>query len=301
MSTILKALRRLEEEKAARADRALREEVVAAGPPVPPRGLRSLPLGAAALVLAAAVIGIGLAARPWLAGRATPPGVDSAPPVQAVAPPAPAAAAPPAPAPEPARVIVSMAPAASAAPGAAPHAGRTSALDDVREFAVEGAEEAPEEAEPRVAAAAPREPQGVPLSALPDASSPQLLGEPPAEHAAPPPAAEPSAPAPAPPPKTGVRPRAEPAASAAPKAATVLHPAAAARPAHGSGVVVARTIWHPTPERRIAVVRRSGASGEQQVHEGEVVAGLEVVKIEPSGVVFLRDGHEFRQPVGDGR
>jgi hypothetical protein len=288
LSTILKALRRLEEERAARADRALREEVVAASPPPAPRGTRALPIGAAALALAAAVLGIGLAVRPWLAGRTTPPSVSSPPPSPVLASPPRTA---PVAAPEPAPVIIAIAPDPAPVAALAP--------TPQAEPPIFAAASEPQAALPVVAAAS--EPEGVPLSALPDAVSPPH-GEARGEDAAPLPAVEPLpaaeplpiaapiAPAPA-----AARPRPEPAARPAPK------PAAVAHPARGSGVVVASTVWHPTAERRVAVVRRSGSSGEQEVHEGEVVAGLEVLRIEPSGVVFLRDGHEFRQPVGDGR
>lgn len=282
MSTILKALRRLEEEKAARADRALREEVVAAAPPPAPRGTRALPIGAAVLALAAAVLGIGLAVRPWLAGRTTLPSVSSPPPSPVRASPPRAA---PVAAPEPAPVIIAIAPDPAPVAALAP---TPQAAPPTFPVASE-----PQAALPVVAAAS--EPEGVPLSALPDAVSPPR-GETRGEDAAPLPVAEPLpiaapiAPAPA-----AARPRPEPAARPAPK------PPAVAHPARGSGVVVASTVWHPTAERRVAVVRRSGSAGEQEVHEGEIVAGLEVLRIEPSGVVFLRDGHEFRQPVGDGR
>lgn len=63
-------------------------------------------------------------------------------------------------------------------------------------------------------------------------------------------------------------------------------------------VVVTRTIWHPSAERRVALVLGAGDSQEREVHEGESVGSLQVLRIEPSDVVFLRDGVEVRQRVG---
>jgi len=80
-----------------------------------------------------------------------------------------------------------------------------------------------------------------------------------------------------------------------PTHAKAAHPHAAA-PA--PEVVVTRTIWHPSAERRVALVRGAGDSREREVHEGESVGSLQVLRIEPSDVVFLRQGVEIRQRVG---
>jgi hypothetical protein len=63
-------------------------------------------------------------------------------------------------------------------------------------------------------------------------------------------------------------------------------------------LVVTRTVWHPSAERRVAVVRGPGDSQEREVHEGDSVGPLEVLRIEPSDVVFLHNGVEIRQRVG---
>ena len=73
------------------------------------------------------------------------------------------------------------------------------------------------------------------------------------------------------------------------------HPHAATS---SSEVVVTRTTWHPSAERRVAVVRGAGDSQEREVHEGDSVGSLQVLRIEPSDVVFLRQGVEVRQRVG---
>ena len=61
---------------------------------------------------------------------------------------------------------------------------------------------------------------------------------------------------------------------------------------------VARTIWHPTADRRLAYVDVSGQAGPLRVREGDAVGHLIVQKIEPWGVVFLDDGIEIRHRVG---
>ena len=63
-------------------------------------------------------------------------------------------------------------------------------------------------------------------------------------------------------------------------------------------VRVARTIWHPTPDRRYAFVEVSGQAGSLRVREGDRVGRLGVKTIEPWGVVFLDDGVEIRYRVG---
>jgi hypothetical protein len=78
--------------------------------------------------------------------------------------------------------------------------------------------------------------------------------------------------------------------------------ASAAAPAPPvAAVQVARTHWHPTPDKRIAIVEVEGRPGPVELHEGDLVGSLVVGTIQPSGVVFLRDGVEVRQPVGTRR
>jgi hypothetical protein len=61
---------------------------------------------------------------------------------------------------------------------------------------------------------------------------------------------------------------------------------------------VERTQWHPTPAKRSALVR-VGADETREVREGDSVGGLVVKEIRPSGVLFLRDGAEFKRAVGE--
>ena len=66
-------------------------------------------------------------------------------------------------------------------------------------------------------------------------------------------------------------------------------------------LLVTQTIWHPRAERRIALIERLDASdGEEllRMREGDRIGSLELVSIEPAGVVFVHDGIELRRRVG---
>lgn len=70
------------------------------------------------------------------------------------------------------------------------------------------------------------------------------------------------------------------------------------RPRAGAAVRVARTLWHPSPERRLAWVEIEGQTALREVREGERIGSYLVREIEPAGVVF-RDGDiEMRREVG---
>lgn len=60
--------------------------------------------------------------------------------------------------------------------------------------------------------------------------------------------------------------------------------------ARAAEVSIVRTIWHPSPERRIAHVQIAGESSDREVHEGDVVEGYEIEEIKLTGVVFVREG-----------
>jgi hypothetical protein len=63
-------------------------------------------------------------------------------------------------------------------------------------------------------------------------------------------------------------------------------------------VLVVRTVWHPTAERRIAEIEVEGRPELLLLHEGDAVGPLVVSEIEPSGVVFLHDKVELRRRIG---
>jgi hypothetical protein len=62
---------------------------------------------------------------------------------------------------------------------------------------------------------------------------------------------------------------------------------------------VERTVWHPTAERRFALIEFDESAERREVREGDAVGPLVVSKIEPSGVVFVHDGVELRRRVGE--
>jgi hypothetical protein len=63
-------------------------------------------------------------------------------------------------------------------------------------------------------------------------------------------------------------------------------------------VVVQRTIWHPDSSQRTAEVRLKGEPTPLTLREGDAVGTLVVLRIEPSGVVFLNDRVEIHQRIG---
>ena len=344
MSTILKALRRLEQEKT-RKDRPLREQVTGAngayrGESAPPRRWPILLGGIGAGVFAGLAVLLLVFSRGDSADEVAPAAAAPAPPAATAAQaPAPQIAArarrrhdaaqlPAAPGPsvpEPAarplapepevpedvavidhgtrgpRPIAEMSPASEqnappmpgsvrpyhrADPQGLPGRHLLPESDPVAEPPVDAGEAvaAVQPPAPAVAPAATRAPAPVPAPAVP-----------PAREAPPAPAEAVATPRPAPraaEPARAAAPRSEPAP--APRAASP-RPAAAPFPA----LRVERTTWHPLAERRVALVEVPG-TGEQSVHEGDLVAGAVVKRIEPSGVVFEHAGREVRRKIGEG-
>jgi outer membrane biosynthesis protein TonB len=292
VSTILKALRRVEEERGgAPAPRpAVRGDFVAgtpaaAGAPRPsPRRRRGPNLKLWGSLGTALLLG----ALVWW----RLPRPDSAEVVAAVPPPTVREAAP--------TVREAAPPARAEAPGA----------------------QAPAPPAERLARAAPRPAAAPPAAELPDAVAQRLppLGAPLEEGAAaapPAPAAAPPAPAPVPaatrPPPPAPRqaappPKPTPAAAPAPAATPVARAAPAAKPEPKPApkappappqVQIERTSWHPTPERRIAWVRVEGLSGARELREGDAVGALVVKQIRPSSVLFQYGGVEIQRRVGE--
>lgn len=331
MSTILKALQRLERERprepAAPFDG--RDVVAPAGeegapdaePAAAAVGRARAPWVAlaAALVLAAAVLSYRLA--PSARGPAAPDGevADAA----ASAPVGGAAAArggdvasrPEAPPGWPEGVPLTLpAPSASeAAPGASVAGGPGAEAPAARRApAVPGPSAAPS-ASAR-AAASERAASPAPAASPPASRPPATASAPPDTRA--PAAAARVAPAPAP--ARGPAPaHAAPPRAAAPPSAVAAAPPAASPPARAPApapakpdvavvpappdVVVRGTVWHPQAERRRATVEVEGHREPLELREGDAVGALVVAKIEPSGVVFLHGGATLRRAVGEAR
>ena len=73
------------------------------------------------------------------------------------------------------------------------------------------------------------------------------------------------------------------------------HAAAALIPA----LRVESTEWHPSAQRRVAVIALEGADAPLRLQEGDVVGALVVGTIQPSGVIFYHEGIELRRRVGE--
>jgi hypothetical protein len=186
------------------------------------------------------------------------------------------------------REIAEAVPAAEGEP-AAPKPGSVRPLHRGDPAGLPGSHLLPEGSEPPVAEPEARasaqmpvpEPVPAPVPVPARAPAPPLPRPEPARAADPAPrVAEP----------TPAVPRAEPAP--APRASSA-RPPAPAFPA----LRVEQTTWHPLAERRVAVIEVPG-SGAQSVHEGDLVAGALVERIEPSAVVFEHAGREVRRKVG---
>ncbi|MCG8590743.1 MAG: hypothetical protein MJE66_15740 [Proteobacteria bacterium] len=255
MSTILKALRRLEDDKRTRSGRSLREDVTQPGSAGPGRAAWRALVFVAVLSLA---LGVGATTAYWWLG---PNDLPVLPAVAASPRPAPPALRPPPPAP-------------SAAPQEAPAFDRAPAR----------AVPAPEIAEPdvalieRVPAEPPRFAPRLPADELPN---PPLAPR----RASPAPAV-----ARAPDPVDDLR---SESAIVPPRA-----PVPVIRRAAVPAVVVTRTVWHPNPERRLAVVTIEGRSTPLELREGDAASGLVVLEIEPSGVLFRHGDVEIQRGVG---
>lgn len=271
MSTILKALRRLEEEKAAGAPRELREEV-AALPPAFSRSRSRLWLPGAALLGLLGVAGAWWGLAPRSEGEAIGPV---------------------------AQVQERVRPPETPTPPAAPEIPTLPVLPTLPVF-------------PELRPAPPQgEVAGLPSQAF--ASRVEVVNRPAAKPRIP--LEEPAAPmldappAPEPPlanalPAPGTRPAASASTDPAPKTAASTEPVPAPQPTPPSdaqsvpALRVERTLWHPRPDRREAVIVVDGGS-PRRIREGEVVDGTLVSEIQPSGVVFERDGETLRRGVGD--
>ena len=250
MSTILKALRRLEEQKSVAKPRPLRDEVVLV--PARRRSHGGLVIAIAA-AFAFALVGGGLV---WFFDRAPR---DEAAPIAASAP-APDVAA----APEPVLAAEEERATEVTVSSPAPSDGAVQqpivpAPESPPDFAVvrPGTQEQPE----RVAA--PLEPAA--------AESGEAAVERP----------------------SGV----EPMPEVEPDFVDADVPTARVARSQ-SPVRVERTLWHPSPERRVAWVEVEGVTALREVREGERVGPYIVREIEPAAVRFADGSVELRREVG---
>lgn len=319
MSTILKALRRLEQEKSAHAQRPLREEVATETS----EARRRVPLGVAVGGVFAAGIVLGGAAlllwpRSALTGsetvRASPvarptPARPAPPPLQVATAPPPArvTAPPPVAAPErtrpdltvgalksPVEVVKLPEQESTPDPATAEPPPRPPRLGEVRPGEVAMRPRQATAPVPPVPALAPRSTPPAPTAA---SAEPKTRAPEPTATMASVPEITPKEPArPRPAPAVATPPVPPKREASPPPPAPVPAPAVAKAPA--PSISVERTHWHPLPERRLAIVDVSGHEEPLRLHEGDEVGPLRVAKIEPSGVVFVQDGVEVRHAVG---
>jgi len=292
MSTILKALRRIEDDKAPPPGaRPLREEVAAVpGEPLSRRPFadgRALWLGGALALVLLVLVPVGGAL--WLSrgegeeparamveapARILPgPRADAA---GAASPVAERTAAPPAPARR-------SPPEASGAGAASPSAEGRAATDRAgRSTEGRGATEiSGPSTEAGAATDIARRSAEAPATAPPPRDpAPVDRGYAAAETGGPSaPAAPRPAPEPAPPPATS-------------------DPEPAVRHIMPE-LTVAGTVWHPDPGRRTAEIELAGRGEPLTLREGDAVGSLVVKAIEPSGVVFRMGEVEVRRRVGE--
>ena len=275
MSTILKALQRLEGDKGGGGETGgLREGLVPPGEPLVREGGTRWRAGITAL-LAALVLGFFLW---WMSptGEIAQPTASSPP----------AVAAPPELPSEPSAEIVAERPIAPAGrprisppsptvtePPPLPPIERPAPRVPVAEAAPPSIAVPPAARERATVAPPPRHLTKAPAPRVPVAeAAPPSIAEPPAAERA-------------------TQPPPRPAAPKAPAPALV----ATVRPPK---VTVEKTIWHPVPERRLARIEVEGRKGALELHEGDAVGTLVVAEIQPSGVVFLHGGERFHRKVG---
>ena len=310
MSTILRALRRLEQEKAEDPLADLHDNVVA-----PPPAQVSRKWRGAVMVVGAAVTAAGLGgALTWqlLGGtnEIAPIGVPRAEPVAAVAP-APRALTARDERPSdadlenalaslrrnPAFAVAPMGGSAGLAPVAA--APPTARADPPREISSEVVIH--QRPRPTPAASAPD-----PVQPAPPAPPPVAAAVPPARTApAPEPLRQPVArpaelPAPSRRPAVVPEPLAEPVEVAAlvPEPEAQPEPAPPGESSEIPVVTVTRTVWHPKPERRSAIVEVAGNPAPVELKEGDRLGVLVLTQIKPSGVVFDYEGVELVRKIG---
>jgi hypothetical protein len=302
VSTILKALQRLEDEKSANVERSLNEQVVARRPPPDPerRGLRIGAIAIGGLVVAAAALLFWFTRKDpavEVAMESPPPAAAPVAAQQQVAAekpnrrpsarPATAARAQQ----ESSEVEVSPVvevvkrldgpPADSAAPAAPPKRAASP---------VQAGAERPAR---RPGARKPAQPKPAPeqVANAKSAAATQISGN-----------SAPAKPVPAPPAPVEI-------AAVAPKPAATAESASTRaaiwEPEHEviqraklPTLSVEKTIWHPDADRRVAVVKLIDTEEVLRLKEGDAVGTLVVKVIKPGSVLFSHDGIEVVYNVG---
>jgi hypothetical protein len=284
MSTILEALRRLEKDKRPEAAAPLESRIVEPEPPSRVTGGSMLPWAIAvfALVTAGGMF--------FLSGRQ--------PPVESLAArpaPEPPSSRPPVVAPSPRSTLQSVPfgaamPTSADPPGGAPRFEKQSPTARVMQESATpprrdrvASRPPPSQSPPRAQA---DRPTGIPSPRAPEALAPIALKatEVPPSAVAKAPPSTPSPVRPSPPLDT--------------KSEAPRQTAAAEVPSRAPDLVVLKTIWHPSAERRLARLELEAGGEVREVREGEWVQGFEIREIRLSGVILEKEGVTSERRVG---
>jgi hypothetical protein len=310
VSTILKALQRLEDEKSANVERSLNEQVVAHRPPPDPerRGLRIGAIAVGGLAVVAAVFYF------WPAGEETAAEVAMEPVPAAAVPvitaevaaekprrrrsarPAPAARAQQDSSEVEISPVIEVVKRLDAPPGESDSGAPAALTKSAAPLARAGAQRP--DRRPNVNKPDPQVARG-PAQPIP---TPKQVADtkPPATQISG--SSVPAKPVPAPPAPieiAAVAPKSAPAAATAPIPAAIQEPARKiVQRAKLPAVIVEKTIWHPDADRRIAVIKLVDAEETLRLKEGDAVGPLVVKTINPGSVLFGHDEIEIRYNVG---
>jgi len=288
MSTILKALRRLEDEKAAQTRASLEEEVLSGSASEPTGKRRARVVIAAALAVGATAAFVLAALWSPRSGEPNPtPGPAAAEPFAARPASRPGAPEAP-PSPTPARRAIAPVAVPPPAYGAPPPIARESGQRELRPIAP-SRRAAPVPRPPSAPRPQPKRVAVLRTGTEPAPAEPPARREPPLASAR-----EPiqEAPPPAPP-------EAEPQAPRVANSEPARAPQPATPPVPGAPEVkVLRTVWHPKAERRTAELALGPGDERRVLQEGERIGSLVLLEISPSGVLFEQDGQKLRRRVG---
>ncbi len=310
MSSILRALRRVEQEAPPPAETKLRDAVVAPAPGAPvverrspgSRALRSIAMAA---LVAFAALGVRPFVR-WIEEQpATEPAARSAPPVSAAPGDSTAAlplASPPA---SPSAPPVESAPETRLGEHAAPLAFHEDAEPELGDEESSVAIAAPLRSEERLAAEEAREAareaasvRPAPIDAFPQRSDVLAQPSPRRDLDAPRPTAqldvEPEAAAPID--SVPIARREPPTRASGP---LVRHAGIAPAVRAANAPAVAGTVWHPDAARRFARLKLASDGAIREAREGDEIDGWRIVRIDLSAVLLQHDDVQTLRRVGE--
>lgn len=99
-------------------------------------------------------------------------------------------------------------------------------------------------------------------------------------------------------PPLGVAEPSEPLSASTPSSAPPTRDRKVIRRAEIPLLSIDKTIWHPDADRRLAIVELTESGEELRLKEGDAVGPLVIKSIRPSGVLFVHDGVQIEYRVG---